>query len=120
MDMKDAHIGIQVADLTRACELLNRLLGLTFAEPIRGWPIQVRIGEEIEHSEGRFTVSRQGPPYLEVTENRAGSKIWHSDGRELGLPPPRVLGRGRRGRRPAADRGRIPGGSWGPERRGRV
>jgi catechol 2,3-dioxygenase-like lactoylglutathione lyase family enzyme len=82
MDMRDAHIGIQVDNLTDACALLERLLGLTFAEPI-SWPIRVRVGDEIEHSVGRFTVSRQGPPYLEVTENVEGSKVWHSDGQAL-------------------------------------
>ena len=83
MDLQDAHLGIQVEDLDRACALLTELLGLTFAEPISGWPIQVRVGDEIEESEGRFTVSRQGPPYLEVTENSAGSKVWHSEGKAM-------------------------------------
>jgi catechol 2,3-dioxygenase-like lactoylglutathione lyase family enzyme len=80
MDMKDAHIGIQVTDLGQACTTLTELLGLTFAEPIQNWPVAVRIGDTTEHSEGHFTVSRQGPPYLEVTENVANSKIWHSSG----------------------------------------
>ena len=93
MDLQDTHIGIQVADLDHACEVLGRLFGLTFAEPITDWPIAVRVGvgpepgapeeERIEHSEGSFTVSRQGPPYLEVTENVAGSQVWHSDGQPL-------------------------------------
>lgn len=83
--MRDAHLGIQVEDLDRACTLLNRLFGLTFAEPITGWPIHVQLGEggEVEHSEGRFTVSRQGPPYVEVTENVEGSRVWQSDGRPM-------------------------------------
>jgi catechol 2,3-dioxygenase-like lactoylglutathione lyase family enzyme len=83
MDLQDAHLGIQVHDLTAACGLLTELFGLTFAEPISGWPIRVRVGEEIEHSKGTFTVSRQGPPFLEVTENVAGSQVWHSDGRSM-------------------------------------
>jgi catechol 2,3-dioxygenase-like lactoylglutathione lyase family enzyme len=83
MDLRDAHLGIQVENLERACALLTELFGLTFAEPITGWPIHVRVGDEVEHSEGRFTVSRQGPPYLEVTENVEGSQVWHSDGRPL-------------------------------------
>lgn len=83
MDLRDAHLGIQVENLDRACALLTELFGLTFAEPITGWPISVRVGDEIEESEGRFTVSRQGPPYLEVTENVAGSRVWHSDGQPL-------------------------------------
>ena len=83
MDLQNAHIGIQVENLDRACALLTDLLGLTFAEPITGWPISVRVGDEIEEGEGRFTVSRQGPPYLEVTENVPGSKVWHSDGRPM-------------------------------------
>ena len=82
MDMRDAHLGIQVDNLTEACTLLTQLLGLTFADPIQ-WPIKVRVGDEIEESEGRFTVSRQGPPYLEVTENVEGSKVWHSNGHAL-------------------------------------
>ena len=77
MDLRDAHLGLQVGNLERACAALSELFGLTFAEPITGWPIAVQVGDEIEESEGRFTVSRQGPPYLEVTENVAGSKIWH-------------------------------------------
>lgn len=83
--MRDAHLGIQVEDLDRACTLLNQLFGLTFAEPISGWPIHVQLGEggEVEHSEGRFTVSRQGPPYVEVTENVEGSQVWQSDGRPM-------------------------------------
>ena len=83
MDLQDAHIGIQVQDLTEACALLTEMFGLTFAEPISGWPIKVRVGDDVEHSEGTFTVSRQGPPYLEVTENVAGSQVWHTDGRPL-------------------------------------
>jgi catechol 2,3-dioxygenase-like lactoylglutathione lyase family enzyme len=83
MDLQDAHIGIQVENLSEACELLSELLGLTFAEPIAGWPIRVRVGQEIEHSKGNFTVSRQGPPFLEVTENVPGSKVWHSEGQPL-------------------------------------
>lgn len=78
MDLQDAHIGIQVHDLTEACALLTELFGLTFAEPISGWPIRVRVGDHVEHSEGTFAVSRQGPPYLEVTENVAGSQVWHT------------------------------------------
>ena len=83
MDLQDVHLGIQVEDLEQACALLGDLFGLTFAEPITGWPIAVRVDDEVEESEGRFTVSRQGPPYLEVTENVAGSKVWHSDGRPM-------------------------------------
>lgn len=85
MDLRDAHLGLQVEDLDQACRVLNELFGLTFAEPISGWPIHVRLddGDEVEHSEGRFTVSRQGPPYVEVTENVAGSKVWHSDGQPM-------------------------------------
>ena len=83
MDLQDAHLGLQVESLEQACTLLNRLFGLTFAEPITGWPIAVRVDDEIEESEGRFTVSRQGPPYVEVTENVPGSKVWHSDGRPM-------------------------------------
>jgi len=83
MDLRDAHLGIQVENLDRACTLLTELFGLTFAEPITGWPVAVRVGDEVEESEGRFTVSRQGPPYVEVTENVAGSKVWHSDGRPM-------------------------------------
>jgi catechol 2,3-dioxygenase-like lactoylglutathione lyase family enzyme len=83
MDLRDAHLGIQVENLDRACTLLSELFGLTFAEPITSWPISVRVGDEIEESEGRFTVSRQGPPYLEVTENVAGSRVWHSDGQPM-------------------------------------
>ena len=41
------------------------------------------MGDDVEQSEGTFTVSGQGPPYLEVTENVAGSQVWHSDGRPL-------------------------------------
>jgi len=80
MDMKDAHIGIQVENLDQACATLTDLLGLTFAEPIKDWPVAVRMGDSIEQSQGHFTVSRQGPPYVEVTENVAESKIWQSDG----------------------------------------
>ena len=80
MDMKDAHIGIQVQNLDDACAVLGKVLGLTFAEPINDWPVAVQIGDDVEHSSGHFTVSRQGPPFVEVTENSAGSKIWHSGG----------------------------------------
>ncbi len=92
MDMKDAHIGIQVADLEQACGLLNSVLGLTFADPILGWPVRVKLGAgtdtdnaagSIEESVARFTVSRQGPPFLEVSENSAGSRIWHSSGQDI-------------------------------------
>lgn len=81
--LQDAHLGIQVENLEQACALLGDLFGLTFAEPITGWPIAVRVDDEIEESEGRFTVSRQGPPYLEVTENVPGSKVWHSEGQPM-------------------------------------
>ena len=83
MDLRDAHIGIQVEDLAEACALLTELFGLTFAEPISDWPIKVQVGDDIEHSQGTFTVSRQGPPFLEVTQNVAGSQVWHSDGRPI-------------------------------------
>jgi catechol 2,3-dioxygenase-like lactoylglutathione lyase family enzyme len=83
MDLRDAHLGLQVENLDRAFTLLTELFGLTFAEPITGWPISVEVDDGIEESEGRFTVSRQGPPYLEVTENVAGSEVWRSDGGPL-------------------------------------
>jgi catechol 2,3-dioxygenase-like lactoylglutathione lyase family enzyme len=83
VNLRDAHIGLQVEDLDQACRTLHDLFGLTFAEPITGWPIQVRVGDGIEESEGSFTVSRQGPPFVEVTQNVEGSQVWHSGGRPI-------------------------------------
>lgn len=78
MDMKDAHIGLQVPALEVGLRELTALLGLEFAEPLE-LPVTVQVGEEIERSTGRFTVSRSGPPHVEVTENVPGSAIWTTD-----------------------------------------
>ena len=79
MTMRDAHIGVQVPDLDAAMTLLSDTLGITFAEPVTS-TVRVRVGEQVEETTGRFTVSRQGPPFMEVTEDVAGSKVWTSDG----------------------------------------
>ncbi|NJC69230.1 VOC family protein [Planosporangium thailandense] len=84
MDMRDVHIGIQVPDLDHALSELNALLGLDFADPLE-LPVTVQVGGEIERCTGRFTLSRSGPPYLEVTENVPGSRIWTTPGEDMAV-----------------------------------
>jgi len=83
----DIHIGLQAENLSQACNLLSAALGISWAEPVGGWPVQVRMAgrDELEESEGRFTLSRQGPPYLELGQNVPGSPIWHSDGQPISV-----------------------------------
>lgn len=75
-DLTRAHIGIQVEDLEEATAELNRLFGLEFAEPAEP-EIEVDVeGGGKEKATGKLTVTRTGPPYIEVTQNDPGSVIF--------------------------------------------
>ncbi|MCQ9368722.1 VOC family protein [Brevibacterium sp. 91QC2O2] len=80
LDLSHAHIGIQVENLDSATQELNRLFGFTFAEPASP-DIQVDVpGSSIREAlSGSLTVTRQGPPFIEVSQDDPESKIFRTN-----------------------------------------
>lgn len=72
------HIGLTVPDLGAAMEQYTATLGFTWAA-IRESTPEVIVDGERRQAEIAVTYSIQGPPYLELVQERRGS-IWGADG----------------------------------------
>ena len=72
------HVGIVVSDLPRAMEELGELLGLTWL-PAFGQPTYQLLHSEQIPVEPLVTYSRQGPPYVELIQQRPGT-VWDATG----------------------------------------
>ncbi|GAA2795797.1 VOC family protein [Crossiella cryophila] len=73
----DYHLGVVVSDLHRAMAELTDLLGLRWLPPVRSGH-QV-TGDGPPHTGPMLTMSRQGPPYLELLELTPGT-VWSEPG----------------------------------------
>jgi catechol 2,3-dioxygenase-like lactoylglutathione lyase family enzyme len=71
------HMGIVVPDMTSAIDLYSGLLGFEFAK-VREQRLDVLADGRPRQVELLFTYSVNGPPYLELIEEVAGS-TWASD-----------------------------------------
>ncbi len=82
LDLTHAHIGIQVKNLGSATDELNRLFGFTFAEPATP-EIHVDVADgSTETLTGSLTVTRQGPPFIEVSEDNPESAVFRTNAGE--------------------------------------
>jgi len=72
------HIGLTVPDLRAAMEQYSATFGLTWASIHESTPEVIADGE-LRRAEIAVTYSLQGPPYLELVQERRGS-IWGPDG----------------------------------------
>jgi len=75
------HIGLAVPDVRAAMEQYSATFGFTWAR-IHERTFEVRVDGERRRAEIAVTYSMQGPPYLELVEERRGS-IWGADGLSL-------------------------------------
>lgn len=84
LDLTHAHIGIQAKNLDAATAELNRLFGFTFATPAAP-EIEVDVaGGGKEFLTGCLTVTRQGPPFIEVCEDDESSRVFRTnEGEEI-------------------------------------
>src|ERR1700722_12017795 len=82
------HIGLTLPDLGLAMEQYAAAFGFSWA-PIRESRPEVIVDGERRQAEIAVTYSIQGPPYLELVQERRGA-VWGGGGR-----------------------GRPPAGSWG-------
>jgi catechol 2,3-dioxygenase-like lactoylglutathione lyase family enzyme len=79
LDLTHAHIGIQVKDFQAATTELTRLFGFTFATPASP-EIRVDVGGgPTEALTGNLTVTRQGPPYIELSEDNPESTVFRTN-----------------------------------------
>lgn len=72
------HIGLTVPDVSAAMEQYSATFGFTWAR-IHERTFEVIADGERRRAEIAVTYSVQGPPYLELVEERRGS-IWGADG----------------------------------------
>jgi hypothetical protein len=72
------HIGLTVPDLGAAMEQYTATLGFTWATIHESTP-EVIVDGERRQAEIAVTYSIQGPPYLELVQERRGS-IWGANG----------------------------------------
>jgi Glyoxalase/Bleomycin resistance protein/Dioxygenase superfamily len=75
------HIGLTVPDLGAAMEQYTATLGFTWATIHESTP-EVIVDGKRRQAEIAVTYSIQGPPYLELVQERRGS-IWGTDGLAL-------------------------------------
>jgi Glyoxalase/Bleomycin resistance protein/Dioxygenase superfamily len=75
------HIGLTVPDLGAAMAQYSATLGFTWASIHESTP-EVIVDGERRQAEIAVTYSMQGPPYLELVQERRGS-IWGADGLAL-------------------------------------
>ncbi len=78
------HVGIVVADVERAAAELTELLGLRWAQVLRGQARWETPDGSIEY-ESCFTYSLEGPPYLELLEQRPGTVLSQLGLHHLGI-----------------------------------
>jgi hypothetical protein len=72
------HIGLAVPDVRAAMEQYSAAFGFSWAQIHESAP-EVIIDGERRRAEITVTYSLQGPPYLELVQERRGS-IWGADG----------------------------------------
>jgi hypothetical protein len=72
------HIGVTVPDIHAAMEQYSAAFGFTWARIRESAPEVIADGER-RRAEIAVTYSVQGPPYLELVQERSGS-IWGADG----------------------------------------
>jgi hypothetical protein len=72
------HIGVTVPDIHAAMEQYSASFGFTWARIRESAPEVIADGER-RRAEIAVTYSVQGPPYLELVQERSGS-IWGADG----------------------------------------
>jgi catechol 2,3-dioxygenase-like lactoylglutathione lyase family enzyme len=72
------HIGLTVPDIRAAMEQYSAAFGFTWAR-MHESAFEVIADGEPRHAEIAVTYSIQGPPYLELVQERSGS-IWGADG----------------------------------------
>ncbi len=72
------HIGLAVPDIHAAMEQYSSTFGFTWARIRESAPEVIADGER-RRAEITVTYSVQGPPYLELVQERSGS-IWGADG----------------------------------------
>jgi Glyoxalase/Bleomycin resistance protein/Dioxygenase superfamily len=75
------HIGLTVADLGLAMEQYTAVFGFSWATTHES-RLEVIVDGERRQAEIAVTYSTQGPPYLELIQDRRGS-IWGADGLAL-------------------------------------
>jgi hypothetical protein len=75
------HIGLTVPDLGLAMEQYTAAFGVSWATTHESRP-EVIVDGERRQAEIAVTYSMQGPPYLELVQERRGS-IWGADGLAL-------------------------------------
>jgi Glyoxalase/Bleomycin resistance protein/Dioxygenase superfamily len=75
------HIGLTVPDLGAAMAQYSATFGFTWASIHESTP-EVIVDGERRQAEIAVTYSMQGPPYLELVQERRGS-IWGADGLAL-------------------------------------
>ena len=68
------HVALVVADLYQSMRLYSETLGLTWAEPWNG-PIPILVEGETHEPGITFTLSREGPPHLELIQSTAQG-VW--------------------------------------------
>ena len=75
------HIGLTVPDVRAAMEQYSTALGFTWAR-MHESSFEVMVDGERRQAQIAVTYSIQGPPYLELVQERRGS-IWGADGLAL-------------------------------------
>lgn len=75
------HAGMVVPDLEQTVQTYSDLFGLRFARP-RLSSLDVRVDGVPRHCELTVSYSLNGPPYLELIQERAGS-VWAADALNL-------------------------------------
>jgi hypothetical protein len=75
------HMGLVVPDVHTAMEQYSETLGLTWATP-RESALKVIVDGEPRVGELAVTYSLEGPPYLELIQERRGA-VWSTDGLTL-------------------------------------
>jgi hypothetical protein len=99
------HIGLTVPDLGLAMEQYTAAFGFSWAATHESRP-EVIVDGERRRAEIAVTYSIQGPPYLELVQERRGS-VWGADGLAL-----RVRDAGRDGRPARFSYHPFAGGLW--------
>lgn len=72
------HVATVVTDLDESMEKVSAALGLTWATPWWG-PIPILYEGEVQDPTVRFSLSRQGPPHVELIESN-DHDVWRASG----------------------------------------
>jgi len=76
------HVGLVVPDLAEAMAHYTDALGFVWATVRPPSVMKIRVDGEPRHAEIVVTYSLQGPPYLELVEERSGN-VWGADSLSL-------------------------------------